>query len=700
MPDDDTTVQGDVGFTGLKSRLSPIALPEGYVQASENMRMDRNVAQTRRGAKRIADNVTVTSVPLTLPFTLGVDVAVSGITRSGGTATATTGAAHGYTTGDTVNIRGAAQSEYNIDAIVASTPTTTTFTYAVTGTPATPATGTIVANKGPVILSSYTGGIFTAGVYSSPRVDNAAEYIVLVSSDRAFLWRNGAGLITKTFPTSPVNDFVLPGDEVEVLQAFDRCYIFRYRSETELAVTGITQSGGTATVTTGSAHGYTTGEVVKVTGADQAGYNAEFAVASTPTTTTFTVVVPSGTVSPATTTAPARLACRRVCAPLYWDGATGTNFVRAAVGTHPTGPTYSRLQSSAVVTYFNNQIVEVTGRDVIQVTDVLDPDTSDPVLKSFRTNSGSNDYAVAVHNYQDRRLLVFMRKSIYQATIAITADGTSIDPTASSVALMTNEIGCCARRSVVTAGQNIFFLSDAGVYRLDAQLDLQLLGNSRPLSDDIADVMATINVQAVGQSNAIYFNNRYWLAVPTTLANGDASARPNTLLVFNTLNDAWESVDRYSFTLDRLVVSDYGTQRRLFAASRAGKMFLLDEMENGRDDQNTGSGYDVVPGRLVTRRYGFGTLTQKRILRAVGTVVMPAGGVITMKVNTVDPDAKMTCATVTSAVDDDYTLRGAIRRRAVFAELEFLTGDGRPVIRACNVQASIAQLPFGSRTID
>jgi len=65
------------------------------------------------------------------------------ITRSGSTATATTASNHGYQTGDTVWILGAVQTQYNGNYQVTVTGLTT-FTYQVTGAPATPATGTIL----------------------------------------------------------------------------------------------------------------------------------------------------------------------------------------------------------------------------------------------------------------------------------------------------------------------------------------------------------------------------------------------------------------------------------------------------------------------------------------------------------------------------------------------------------------------------
>lgn len=69
------------------------------------------------------------------------------ITRSGTTATATTPANHGLNVGDRVNVRGANQSEYNGTFVITAVPSATTFTYTVTGSPATPATGTISINR-------------------------------------------------------------------------------------------------------------------------------------------------------------------------------------------------------------------------------------------------------------------------------------------------------------------------------------------------------------------------------------------------------------------------------------------------------------------------------------------------------------------------------------------------------------------------
>ena len=84
------------------------------------------------------------------------------ITRSGSTATATVSAADGLKlkTGMWVRISGADQTEYNGTFQITVTAATT-FTYTVSGTPATPATGTIV-------------GSTIASVTSITRADNTA----------------------------------------------------------------------------------------------------------------------------------------------------------------------------------------------------------------------------------------------------------------------------------------------------------------------------------------------------------------------------------------------------------------------------------------------------------------------------------------------------------------------------------------------
>jgi len=82
------------------------------------------------------------------------------ITRSGATATAScTG--HGLVTNDYVVIKGATQQEYN-GVFQVTVSDANTFTYTVTGTPATPATGTITTTGAPLYGLTNAFGILSA----------------------------------------------------------------------------------------------------------------------------------------------------------------------------------------------------------------------------------------------------------------------------------------------------------------------------------------------------------------------------------------------------------------------------------------------------------------------------------------------------------------------------------------------------------
>lgn len=81
----------------------------------------------------------------------------SSLTRSGAVATFTDATGHGYIDGDVVLIAGANEPEYNGEYIIGNV-TSTAFDYTITGTPATPATGTITAKKSPLgFTKPFTG---------------------------------------------------------------------------------------------------------------------------------------------------------------------------------------------------------------------------------------------------------------------------------------------------------------------------------------------------------------------------------------------------------------------------------------------------------------------------------------------------------------------------------------------------------------
>lgn len=696
---------GDAGFIGFASRLNPLTLQPGMLQDCHNMRLDRGVAQTRKGSKRLTDSVGVTGSPLTLDQPLGSDQTVTSLTFSSPKATATV-VGHGYSSGDQVNIRGAVQTQYNGDFVITKL-TNDTFEYTVTGSPATPATGTIVVNNGPELRDDYSGGMYAAGVFASQNYENADEYIVLVSANSATLWKDGEALVTKTFPSSP-DEACEATDTVSVLQAFNRLYVLREADRTVAGwdekltnASGITVSGTTATVNFASAHGYPTGARVRIEGsATTAAFDGhEYDIVNNApggNTSQFTITVPSGTV----TDASSGIKVRRTKPPIYWDGGSG-NFVRATGGI-PAGlnASFTSMPSMGWASYINNRIWFARSRDTIGISDVLDADVYDPFFNSFRVGAGGSDRIIAIHPWVEGQALVFCRSSIWLATLNqfASTDGEefSVDAPVSNVTLLTDEIGCSARQTIRTAGQYVFFLSDAGIYRLDSRLDLKLRGDTKPLSDPINDIFAQVYQPRVEESAcALWHDNRYIIALPTSSDPNDGN---QLVLCWNALNEQWEYRDSYSANtaVNHLVVSTYGNKRRVFTIPRPGNLYILDEKTDGTDDQASGSGTNAITGSIKTRRYDFREMSSKRFLRSVANAVIPNGATVTTKVNIIDPDKtneQVGSITNTTGSQEDYHLKSPVRYKAHAAELIYETSGGRPEIRNAALEASPKSLP-------
>ena len=654
---------GDMGFAGYASRINPVTLPAGMLQLSENMRLDRGVAVTRKGAKRMADNISIASSPLTVPFVLSPN-----------------------------------------------------------------------PNE-PVVRSSYTGGIFAACVFRSPDQIQSAEIVVLAGNDRAYtvllddnqsfagVWsagflvdgtndpivdENGETIVISvlpqelTYPTSP-DELVEPTDTVSMVQAFNRLYLLREADASRpgwtiknLVVSGgnsISVDAATSVATVHcTAHGFPNGARVRLEGSSVAAFAGHEYDIQPIDTNSFTINVLGGT--PSDTSATGRTV-RRVKAPLYWSG-VGTTFIRSPGGVPATGPTYNTLRSVGWATYVNNRLVIPDGRNQVAISDVLDANTYDPFWASFRAGSGSNDFVVAVHPWVEGAFLVFCRKSIWIATVnqfaSIDGSGFSIDTPISKLELLTDEVGCAARRSIQTAGAFVYFLSDAGVYRLDSQLDLKLRGDTKPLSDPIADQLADLNASRLYDAVGLWYSNRYYLAVP--LAGADTN---NGVFLYNALNDQWETRDIYGFGVDDFLVATRASARRLFVSNQAGKLMLLDEIEAG--DQSPDAQADVitpVPGRIVTRRYGMGTMSSKRFTRVLADAVLPSTGSIRVTANLRNPDTNEVLVPGlenTTGSGNDYSLKLPIRRKAHYAEITIETLAARPEIRNVSVEAALAGLP-------
>ncbi len=336
--------------------------------------------------------------------------------------------------------------------------------------------------------------------------------------------------------------------------------------------------------------------------------------------------------------------------------------------------------------------------DEIIASDILDGDTYDAIENQYRITGGTADSVVALHPFFDDTLLVLNRNSIHavSGTVGSLAD--------TAVKELTREIGCLARRSVVSYANSVFFLSDNGVYGLAFADNYNLRGVERPLSANIQPYIDRISRNLASGAVAAYHDNRYWLAIPLDSAprQGDATGN-NALLVYNLLNNEWESVDTFtdpSFLIIDLLVAASGARNDIYAVSSAGGIHVLNKLDEDYDNiasnQIAGSQQRPILARLATRGFMGGTTERKRFT-SVG-VQMKSGNSQTdvgISFATEDPDnsgaeelaSKGLRGTLSPNDTADCRVRvGGIR--GFNGSVTIRRSIGRPAIRGIRVSAT------------
>jgi len=574
------------------------------------------------------------------------------------------------------------------------------------------------------------------------------DNVVLVFTDRMYLFNTDTG-ITSQSHFFPENRKIEAGGVVDAIQALDKLYIFRgQESETRIGngTTATFDTDGTyagfqltyptlapaqiasvtATCINSMTHNYAIGDEVTIfnvyesANPSKAIFNNTFIVRSVNGTASFTFDIQNN--STATIAASPAYACSvRVKPPLVWDGSSSeilvaeqtsifANKQKTTTGADAAGT--GSLPPSDFGFYYQNRLVCKIGKTQLAVGDILSP-TFDFTLNNFIINQGGNDSIIGILPWIENQFLVFMNKSICVAFVQPTTYDIGAGPGInSSITIVTTQIGCLSRRSITAAGQYVFFMSGKGIHILTPQLDLKLIGNTLPLSEPVDDFFNNVNFKYINTSVSSYFDNRFFIALPV-----GESDRPNAILVYNTLNEAWETVDTYPSGLyvDNYVVCQYGKQRRLFmltnfnGLSNFGGIFLTEEYESG-DQFSSISGTPILPfilpaqisntdpqlesidASIRSREYTFDTVSEKRFSRGEYQFTNSAGDFVRIYARTHDPDVAEAVMEYqfTGSATSDSTLRPriALRGSCIDMEVQFITG--RPSLKTAIIYAIMA----------
>ncbi|WP_341902950.1 PilC/PilY family type IV pilus protein [Polaromonas sp. YR568] len=196
-------------------------------------------------------------------------ISVSSIVRSGTTATVTTSSNHGLTSGDTVSISGANQSEYNGNKASVTVTGATTFTFTVPEYPVTPALGTYSASRpgAPQTVTSITRSGSTATVTLPGHGFTSGQSVTISGATQAQY--NGTFTVTpinvNSFSYTLTEGPVSPAGGGTAKVGSTTRNIEAYNSNPTPGVVRATGST-TVTVTTTANHGFSAGNQVTISG--------------------------------------------------------------------------------------------------------------------------------------------------------------------------------------------------------------------------------------------------------------------------------------------------------------------------------------------------------------------------------------------------------------------------------------------------
>ena len=338
-------------------------------------------------------------------------------------------------------------------------------------------------------------------------------------------------------------------------------------------------------------------------------------------------------------------------------------------------------------------------RDEIAVSDIFDSDTFDIIGNQFRTSSGKSDFLVGIKGFTQDSVVAFNRKSIHLLT---GASGSLADV---KTTMVTDEVGAISRKSIIQVANQFLFLSDRGIFGISFIDEYNLRGTGTPLSEPIQPFIDRINQNYAHLSTGVYFDSRYWLAVPLDSSPGsEDGTKLNTIIIYSFINGGFESVDSVNsteFGIRDLLVAREGAQNALYLTTEEGGVHKVDSVEG--DDlvsltagQATTTPISVI-SQLTTRQYDANSMDRKNFSRAEFHVKSNNGFETdgNLQFITEDPDSTTETTSISSllgsklASDEEASIRLRVRKRGFGVQADFKPTDGRPYLRSAKVDARI-----------
>ncbi len=261
-----------------------------------------------------------------------------------------------------------------------------------------------------------------------------------------------------------------------------------------------------------------------------------------------------------------------------------------------------QIPNAATGAYMANRLIVPFERDQIACSDILDYTRFQDITEQFRINSGTDDNLVLVYPFAQQNLICFKSRSIS----LVTGFANNLSGIAQQV--ITKEHGLVSNLAVTNVGNDVWFLSDNGIYSIQQVLDNNLQGQTEPLSASIQPLIDRINWKAASGACAGYANNKFYIAVPL-----DNSTYNNIIIVYDFVNGAWSGYDDGELVSPQnFFKAQYKGRESLYFVNRDG---ILCVYEIGLEDRLVGASYPIE-FEVITRGFTCNLPTTKKFKEA------------------------------------------------------------------------------------
>lgn len=332
-------------------------------------------------------------------------------------------------------------------------------------------------------------------------------------------------------------------------------------------------------------------------------------------------------------------------------------------------PAFTQCPNAGFGFYMANRLVVPDYADsstTVLISDLLDKNNFQIGTGEFFVNKGTNDKTLAFCNYQESQLLVMNQNSLHIIGNVHSLDSTSFE--------ITRQFGIAGTKAFAQNGSYIYFISSEGDVQVLVPSSDPAKGlgisvskvtlDQEPLSKAITPIIERLNLDAIGSSIVHYHKNRVFFAVPYILDPANPPSSPNVVLVYNSLQSMWESVDILPIEIKAM-------------SSLLGKMYISSadavfEYEAAMDDDGT-----IINGKLITRQYILGSRDIKRFVRGTIGYAAENGSSTAINVYTRNPDSTIISKVITENDDDfDRLTRFNARKRGYSANVEVNANSG------------------------